>query len=227
MKIFLKKLLYLRYRPDIAIPLFFILGVHFYTLTFFFTYSKIPPPNLPKHIVVRTIIAPKVAIKTETKKVVVSKKPPPKQKKAPEKKTKTSTKNQQMLTQLTKKISKMETPKKLEGSAAPLSIPTKIDLLTIDSEEDNNETFEESAAYLSLLVSELKKSLLLPEFGSVKVELSISDTGSVINVNILASKSEMNKIYLEKEIPLLIFPKKEKKALNKNSQTFIFTFCND
>lgn len=206
-------------------------GSHFYLLTFFIQYTKPMISKPTKPIAVRTIVQPRVIVKAEKVRVTQKRKPAPKKRAAPKKSAapkkvvKKSNKKNKLLEELTQKISNIEPTKMIETKPL-LAIPTKIGQLNIDIPEEAISP-EEEALYLAALVTHLKKSLLLPEFGSVKIQLKIMEDGSVKALKVLSSKSENNKSYLEKEIPHLIFPKNEKKSLNKNTETFIFTFCND
>jgi outer membrane biosynthesis protein TonB len=76
-------------------------------------------------------------------------------------------------------------------------------------------------SYQEILVSYLHQSLNLPEFGEVKIQLSLHKDGTVAKLTVLKAESSKNKAYLEKNLPLLKFPGLEKE------ETFVFTFCNE
>lgn len=100
--------------------------------------------------------------------------------------------------------------------------PLKIDTIKeIDNDGDvGDESYEQS------LVGCLKESLDLPEFGEVKIELTLSINGDMMKLRVLESQSEKNKTYLEKNLKLMKFPPFGGLSSDKK-RTFILTFCND
>lgn len=80
-------------------------------------------------------------------------------------------------------------------------------------------------SYTELLVKELTQMLQLPEYGEVKIKITISSSGKIIELLVLQAESKANKLYLEKCLPNIVLPKYNEKALN-NEQTFTLTFCN-
>ena len=76
-------------------------------------------------------------------------------------------------------------------------------------------------SYQETLVAYLHQSLHLPEYGEVKIQLSLNKDGTVSKLTVLKSESSKNKVYLEKNLILLKFPRLEK------DETFVFTFCNE
>jgi outer membrane biosynthesis protein TonB len=84
-------------------------------------------------------------------------------------------------------------------------------------EMDEGEGTEEET-----LGSFLSSSLNLPEFGEVKIQLTIKKDGSVARLSVLQAESKKNKAYLEKHLPLLKFP-----LILDKEKTFTLTFCNE
>ena len=72
------------------------------------------------------------------------------------------------------------------------------------------------------LGSFLSSSLNLPEFGEVKIQLTIKKDGTVARLIVLQAESKKNKAYLEKHLPLLRFP-----LILDKEKTFTLTFCNE
>jgi outer membrane biosynthesis protein TonB len=72
------------------------------------------------------------------------------------------------------------------------------------------------------LGSFLSSSLNLPEFGEVKIQLTIKKDGTVARLTVLQAESKKNKAYLEKHLPLLRFP-----LILDKEKTFTLTFCNE
>lgn len=60
--------------------------------------------------------------------------------------------------------------------------------------------------YCEELVNRLQLMLRLPEYGEVKVLVTIDVNGGVKKVSIKESKSPLNKSYIEKNMPLVAFP---------------------
>lgn len=106
--------------------------------------------------------------------------------------------------------SKLEVPQ-IKGSSL-----TKTPFPLIDGMEEGEATEEEA------LVSFLHTSLNLPEFGEVKIRLTVKKDGSVTRLVVLQAESQKNKAYLEKHLPLLKFP-----LLLDKEKTFTLTFCNE
>ncbi len=72
------------------------------------------------------------------------------------------------------------------------------------------------------LMSFLHASLNLPEFGEVKIQLTIKKDGSVSQMVVLQAESQKNKAYLQEYLPHLQFP-----LILDKEKTFILTFCNE
>ncbi|QZA58207.1 hypothetical protein [Candidatus Rhabdochlamydia porcellionis] len=80
-------------------------------------------------------------------------------------------------------------------------------------------------SYTASLVKKLTQMLQLPEYGEVKIKITISPSGKILELLVLQAESKANKLYLEKCLPNIILPKYNEKALN-NEQTLTLTFCN-
>lgn len=76
-------------------------------------------------------------------------------------------------------------------------------------------------SYQETLAAYLHQALNLPEYGEVKIQLTLNKDGTVAKLSVLKAESSRNKTYLEKNLPLLKFPSLEKE------ETFVFTFCNE
>ncbi len=106
--------------------------------------------------------------------------------------------------------SKLDVPQ-FKGSS-----PSKVPFPDFGEAENGEGTDEDT------LVSFLHTSLNLPEFGEVKIQLTIKKDGSVARLVVLQAESRKNKSYLEKHLPLLRFP-----LLLDKEKTFTLTFCNE
>ncbi|MBS0615157.1 MAG: hypothetical protein JSR58_01225 [Verrucomicrobia bacterium] len=105
-------------------------------------------------------------------------------------------------------------------SGPQLDIPAPIGALEIDQKSSDHFFAVEGPA--DEFISFLHSALHLPDFGEVKIELTLGEKGVVDKVVVLKSESAKNKAYLEKELPLLKFPNVDTK-----SRTLILTFCNE
>lgn len=99
-----------------------------------------------------------------------------------------------------------------------------ISALNIDSAEF---TAANESSYYAALVSSLKSHLKLPELGEVKVQITIKRNGSVHKLEILGSKNDWNKEYLEKHLPELSLPPFGDNFKGKDKQTFTITLTNE
>jgi hypothetical protein len=109
-----------------------------------------------------------------------------------------------------KSQSKLDVPQMEESSPSKTPFPN---LREMEKEEGTDE---------KALVSFLHTSLNLPEFGEVKIQLTVKKDGSVARLVVLQAESQKNKAYLEKHLPLLRFP-----LILDKEKTFTFTFCNE
>ncbi len=151
-----------------------------------------------------------VAVSEPAKKPVA---PPPKKKEAPE------AIPQQLLDELESSLSKIETKTNKFSGKKSVNMPISGYSLQIDRLDnlDSKET-----EYQLELVSYLQEALHLPEYGEVKMEITVRPDGSVASLKVLEAESAKNRTYLEKSLPLLRFP-----TYDKETHTFIFAFCNE
>jgi hypothetical protein len=216
----------------------FVASVHLLVI-FLFCFSPVKKPISPKkHLAVRTI-SPRTSPASRTGSVVAAPKPKVTKKESPT--TKTATKPaplkskplQQKKPAVVEKGKPPKAPdkvwKEIDEALAKIddkvySKPqSKLDVPKVEgsspsqiffSEDDGNE--EET------LASFLHTSLNLPEFGEVKIQMTIKKDGTVARLTVLQAESHKNKAYLEKHLPLLRFP-----LILDNEKTFTFTFCNE
>ncbi len=162
---------------------------------------------------------PKKEAAVVEKRLSKSKQNPPAAKKSPPERAKISDSLLKELEESIATIDKKSVSKMTSPSKAIAPIPLQIDLHSSDSEAD--------ADYTDLLVSKLHESLRLPDFGEVKIQLSLRQDGSVVKVVVLKAQSEKNKQYLESNLTRLKFPRFEGTYSNKKEYTFILRFCNE
>jgi hypothetical protein len=106
--------------------------------------------------------------------------------------------------------SKLDVPQVRSSSSSQIPFP------------DFGEMEEEIGTHEETLISFLHTSLKLPEFGEVKIQLTVKKDGSVVRLVVLEAQSQKNKAYLEKNLPLLKFP-----LIFDKEKTFTLTFCNE
>ncbi len=84
-----------------------------------------------------------------------------------------------------------------------------------------------SEALKELLVQELRSMLHLPEYGEVKMKLTIRSDGSIREVIVLKTASKKNEEYLQKELPKHAFQFLQDLGSQEKELSFVITFCND
>jgi hypothetical protein len=88
--------------------------------------------------------------------------------------------------------------------------------------QGNNET-----SYSLAVSSHLKKHLRLPDYGDVKMKLTLNRNGQVMSVEIMRSESNKNKAYVENHIPNLVFPPFGQRFQGVSQNVFVITLQND
>lgn len=138
---------------------------------------------------------------------------------SPKKEEKPEPVAQQLLEELEASLTKIESkPNKFSGKKSDV-VPKSDYSLQIDRLDnlDSKET-----EYQLELVSYLQEALHLPDYGEVKMEITLRPDGSVASLKVLEAESVKNRNYLEKSLPLLRFP-----VYDKTIRTFVLTFCNE
>lgn len=161
------------------------------------------------------------------KRLSKAKQPAPKKNPPPQNRAKIS---DSLLKDLEESIAKIEkksdkgaskTPALSRKSLAPIALQ-----IDSPSSEFSNET-KEGGDYTEILVDHLHQCLSLPDYGEVKIQLSLRQDGTVCKVVVLKAQSEKNKQYLESNLPPLKFPRFDGPYASKKEYTFILTFCNE
>ncbi len=220
----------------------FVTSVHLLVLAFL-CFSPVKKPISPKkHIAVRTIqpkprsvaVAPRTrpaavasvpkpkAIKKETptnkpapKPAPAKSKPIPQKKPAMIEKGKTPKAPDKVWKEIDEALAKID-DKVYSKPQSKLDVP-EVSGLQIPFPDFGDEGTEEET-----LASFLQTSLNLPEFGQVKIQMTIKKDGTIARLTVLQAESHKNKAYLEKNLPLLRFP-----LILDKEKTFTFTFCNE
>lgn len=180
--------------------------------------AKTPTPPASKPVPKKD---PAIADKTLNKNA----KAPPKKETKPDNRGKIS---EQLRKELEQSIAKIEGKKqnlsqKQQASRSQAFTPIQ---LHIDSTETGSSADADSD-YPNLMIGYLHQSLHLPEFGEVKIQLTLRQDGSVAKLVVLNTESDKNKRYLEGSLPRLHFPSFSGSFAKKTEHTFVLTFCNE
>jgi colicin import membrane protein len=114
------------------------------------------------------------------------------------------------------------------GDAVTYSFPSTL-ALNIDaiSDIDGVSLSRKEISYRDELASRLKLLLRLPEYGDVKVKLTLKRSGRVANVMIVHAESMANHKYIEKTLPSLVFPSFGSDFGDAKEYTFSITLSNE
>ncbi len=99
-------------------------------------------------------------------------------------------------------------------------------LVAVDATETANCTPAERT-YYDELVSRLKLSLKLPEYGEVKLQLTILRSGKVSSIKSITSKSTKNSEYIKNALPKAHLPPFGQNFPNEKEHTFKLTLTNE
>ncbi len=177
--------------------------------------AKKTPPSKPAPAVKKE---PAVADKTLSKKPAPAKKTPPP---PPQNRAKIS---DALMRELEQSIANIDHKPTVQKPTKPPSLAPPI-RLQIDTPSADIGT--DDSHYTDHLVDHLRRALSLPEYGEVKIQLSLRQDGTVAKLIVLRTQSEKNKHYLESNLPQLKFPRFDGAYANKKEYTFILTFCNE
>ena len=131
-----------------------------------------------------------------------------------------------LLKQLQKNLAEIETHKETSIEKT-IVVPQSIKELKADSYMILSDEQHASADYHTILLEFLKQTLQLPAFGTVKVVLSLNAQGTFKDLEILASDSEVNRFYLEKQLKQLQYPIFTQDLSHTSTYSFNLTFCSD
>lgn len=110
------------------------------------------------------------------------------------------------------------------------SIPQQIGQLQIDALPVGNTVSTELSTkeinYRDEIAYRLRSALKLPDYGEIKIKLTLDRTGKVTQVQTLKAESNQNKQYIEKTVPSLIFPPFGSNFAEASHYTFLITLNN-
>jgi colicin import membrane protein len=81
--------------------------------------------------------------------------------------------------------------------------------------------------YRNEVAGRLKSALRLPDYGAVKIKLTLDRSGKVTQVEVISSESQKNKLYVEKTLLTLLFPNFGTHFKGAAQYTFLVTLNNE
>ena len=193
------------------------------------TPKPVPKPA-PKPIskpVSKPVSKPKPTPKPKAK---TASKPAPKP--TPKPKEQPNAKKKSMLSQALSSLDSLDKIEQKKGTsvASAHKSPSRLSTLASDSLVSISAAAgatSQEITYQDELVRRLKLSLKLPEFGEVKLRLTLSRQGRVLSVKDVTSPSKKNAAYIEKELPKLDFPPFGSNFSGEKEHTFRLTLSNE
>lgn len=171
---------------------------------------------------------------TKPKKVEIDKAAMERQKKLEIEQQAAKAKQQKLLSQAQETIAKIDKSRdKISRTNLPdpgFVPPGAISSLQIDSFADygsKQQLSSQEASYRDELASRLKLLLKLPEYGEVKIKLTLERSGKVAKVVIISAASAANRKHVEKTLPTLTFPAFGANFDQSSQFTFSITLCNE
>lgn len=165
--------------------------------------------------------------KTEPKKNVEVSKIDPKAEALKTKQRELLAKAQESIGKIPKNSGKISAIK--NSSTAIAALPSKIQGLHIDTitSDSGGSLSATELSYRDELASRLKLLLKLPEYGQVKIRLTLERSGKVAKLEIVSAESSANRKYVEKTVPTLTLPAFGNYFSGKSEYTFAITLSND
>lgn len=81
--------------------------------------------------------------------------------------------------------------------------------------------------YRNEVAGRLKSALRLPDYGAVKIKLTLDRSGKVAQIEVVSSESQKNKVYIEKTLISLLFPNFGTHFKGADQYTFLVTLNNE
>jgi colicin import membrane protein len=109
-------------------------------------------------------------------------------------------------------------------------IPKQLENLQIDALPESGTSIQLSTNevnYRDEVAYRIKQTLRLPDYGTVKIKLTLNRSGKVITVQIISSESIKNQQYAERTLQGLIFPPFGTRFGDADRYTFLITLNND
>lgn len=180
---------------------------------------------------------PKATPKPEVKKPSPPKKPPEKselQKKKEGEEQAARERKQKLLEQAQERIAKIVSNKdKITAKSGKDTLPatpkaiTHLQIDTLSAVEGAVALSDREIGYRDELAGRLKLLLRLPEYGDVKIKLTLERSGKVADVAIVSSENAANSKYIEKKLPEISFPAFGGDFGSAQQYTFSITLSNE
>ena len=140
-------------------------------------------------------------------------------------------KQQKLLAQAKENLAKIHTNHDtISGGSVSVPIPTieSLGKLQIDALSETQANLNEREAnYIDELVARLKMLLKLPEYGKVKLKLTLERSGHVAQMVIVSAESQKNRKYVEQTLPNTHFPQFGNNFNDQTNYTFQLVLSND
>jgi colicin import membrane protein len=197
------------------------------------------PKKSTPTVVKKKSTSTKKVTKTQPKAKTVAKKsvPQPKKEAKPKvnaatvKETARKAKQKELIASAQKSMAKIGKTNTLKNASTTLStaIPDKIGNLQIETfSGDSGEVLTtQELTYYDQLASRLKLGLKLPEFGAVKIKLTLERTGKYVKALVINAENSINRKYIEKTLPSIKFPPFGSNFQGQTEYTFVIAFNNE
>ncbi len=126
------------------------------------------------------------------------------------------------------KMSSSSSSVNLEAAALPQELGVlQVDALPWGETGSSGEWGTKEISYSDEVAYRLKMALRFPDYGAVKIKLTLDRTGRIVKVETVQSESSKNKAYVESKIPTLLFPSFGQRFQGVQQNTFVITLQND
>lgn len=198
--------------------------------------KEAPPPKVKKpEPKIKKEVTDKPAPKKQTVEKKIEKASPPPEPPKPDPAVEAlKAKQRTLLQQAKEKMGRVDTRSDKLLASAPSSFlatatPSRIESLNIDTLFIDTATpmNAKEMAYRDELAHRLKLLLKLPDYGEVKLKLTLERSGKVLKVKILNAQSSGNREYVEKTLPSLKMPAFGNNFAESPEYTFTITMSNE
>lgn len=143
-------------------------------------------------------------------------------------------KRRELLAKAQKSVAKIEqTRDRLtaaqSSSVAAAGVPGKIDNLQVETfiSESGPQLSPQEISYYAELANRLKLQLRLPDFGEVKVKLTLERSGKFVKVVVVNTESAKNRAYIEKTLPTVKYTSFGNNFSGQSEYTFVLALSNE
>lgn len=137
-------------------------------------------------------------------------------------------KQDELLSSLKKDLANLDFSLLEEKKSDDLKVPQNLDeISTVSSFSDQADVDDGERGYHFALMQSLKRVLRLPEYGIVKIHLTLGRRGEILHMEILHSESEKNRRLFEEMLPHIRFPHFGSFFKGEEKRTFVLVLSND